>query len=199
MICKTHKCPNATWKTAKPKSVWQRKCHISPFLVQTTLSNSDVLKTVKVLTVILSQNWCLSQCRALQLLGVFIATNLPWSIKLFTALPGCCPLHWTLFSNVVRMHTCGLVPKPKTTVIGLGVRLVHTWNHKLASQRTAGTVSSCSSCQGLCPAFICLFIAMLRNSLLAALVTLGWSCSCLSTVVSFHVKESELHKGRYGE
>ena len=29
------------------------------------------------------------------------------------------------------------------------------------------------------------FIAMLRNSLLAALVMLGWSCSCLSTVVSF--------------
>ena len=29
------------------------------------------------------------------------------------------------------------------------------------------------------------FIAMLRNSLLAALVMVGWSCSCLSTVVSF--------------
>ena len=29
------------------------------------------------------------------------------------------------------------------------------------------------------------FIAMLRNSLLAALVMVRWSCSCLSTVVSF--------------
>ena len=32
----------------------------------------------------------------------------------------------TPFSNVVRMRTRSLVPKPKTTVIGLGVRLVHT-------------------------------------------------------------------------
>ena len=29
-------------------------------------------------------------------------------------------------SNVVRMRTHSLVPKPKTTVIGLGARLVHT-------------------------------------------------------------------------
>ena len=27
---------------------------------------------------------------------------------------------------VVRMHTRSLVPKPKSTVIGLGARLVHT-------------------------------------------------------------------------
>ena len=32
---------------------------------------------------------------------------------------------------------------------------------------------------------------MLRNSLLAALVMLGWSCSWLSTVVSFCVKENQ--------
>ena len=31
---------------------------------------------------------------------------------------------------------------------------------------------------------------MLRNSLPAALVMLGWSYSCLSMVVSFHVKEN---------
>ena len=35
------------------------------------------------------------------------------------------------------------------------------------------------------------FIAMLTNSLLEVLVMLGWSCSCLSTVVTeFHVKEN---------
>ena len=56
--------------------------------------------------------------------GIFIAW---WSIKLFSTLPGCCPLHRTPFSNVVRMCTRNLVPKPKPTVIGLGVRLVHRW------------------------------------------------------------------------
>ena len=30
----------------------------------------------------------------------------------------------------------------------------------------------------------------LRNSLLTVLVMLGWPCSCLSMVVSFHVKEN---------
>ena len=34
-----------------------------------------------------------------------------------------------------------------------------------------------------------LLIAVLKNSLLTALVTLGWSLSCLDTVVSCHVKE----------
>jgi len=95
------------------------------FLVKTTKFNTDISKTVQVLAVILSQNWCLSQRGALQPVSVFIATNSPWSIKLFSALPGCCPLLRTPFSNVVRMRTRSLVPKPKTTVIGLGARLVH--------------------------------------------------------------------------
>ena len=34
------------------------------------------------------------------------------------------------------------------------------------------------------------FIAMPRNSLLAVLVILGWSCSCLSTVVSLKIWKS---------
>ena len=40
--------------------------------------------------------------------------------KLFSALPTCCLLRRTPFSNVVRMRTRSLVPKPKTTVIGTG-------------------------------------------------------------------------------
>ena len=36
-----------------------------------------------------------------------------------------CLLRRTPFSNVVRMRTRSFVPKPKTTVIGLGARLVH--------------------------------------------------------------------------
>ena len=45
------------------------------------------------------------------------------------------------------------------------------------------------------------FIAMLTNSLLAALVMLGWSCSCLSTVVSSCERKSgnQLHKGKHGD
>ena len=88
-------------------------------------SNNDNSKTVQVLTVILSQNLCLSQRGAIRSLSVFIAPNSPWSIKLFTALTDCCPLRRTPFSNVVRMRTRSLVPKLKTTVIGLGARLAH--------------------------------------------------------------------------
>ena len=88
-------------------------------------SNNDNSKTVQVLTVILSQNLCLSQRGAIRSLSVFIAPNSPWSIKLFTALTDCCPLRRTPFSTVVRMRTRSLVPKLKTTVIGLGARLAH--------------------------------------------------------------------------
>ena len=88
-------------------------------------SNNDSSKTVQVLTVILSQNLCLLQRGAIRSLSVFIAPNSPWSIKLFTALTDCCPLRRTPFSNVVRMRTRSLVPKLKTTVIGLGARLAH--------------------------------------------------------------------------
>ena len=63
-------------------------------------SNSSNLKTVQILTVILAQNWCLPQCGALQLLRIFIASNLPWSVKLFTALPAYCPLCRTPFLTV---------------------------------------------------------------------------------------------------
>ena len=87
-------------------------------------SNNDNSKTVQVLTVILSQNLCLSQRGATRSLSVFIAPNSPWSIK-FTALTDCWPLRRTPFSNVVRMRTRSLVPKLKTTVIGLGARLAH--------------------------------------------------------------------------
>ena len=43
--------------------------------------------------------------------------------------------HWMPFSNV-RMHTSSLVSKPKTTVIGLGTRLVHARNRTLSGCNT---------------------------------------------------------------
>ena len=101
------------------------------FFLQTTMFNNNILKTVQVLTVILSQNWCLSQRGAILPLNVFIALNSPWSIELFTALPGCCPLRRTPFSNVVCMRTHSLVPKPKITVIDLGARQVDTLNRSV--------------------------------------------------------------------
>ena len=170
MISKTYKFPKATQKTAM---------------------FNDISKTVHVFTVILSQNWSLSQYGALRPLGVFIATNSPWSIKLFSALPACCLLCRMPFSNVVCMRTCSLVPKPKTTVIGLGVRLVHTWNRELSRHRTVGMVVVVAKAYAVGKALhlAVYFIAMLRNSLLAALVMLRWSCSCLSTVVSFMWKK----------
>ena len=52
--------------------------------------------------------------------------------RLFTALPGCCSLCRTTFSNFVHMSTC-LVSRQKTTVTGLGARLVNGQNHELTS------------------------------------------------------------------
>ena len=43
----------------------------------------------------------------------------------------------------LRMHACSLIPRPNTTIIGLGTRLVHKQNRMLTT-RTAGMVSSCS-------------------------------------------------------
>ena len=103
-------------------------------------SNNDNSKTVQVLTVILSQNLCLLQRGAIRSLSVFIAPNSPWSIKLFKALTDCCPLRRTPFSNVVRMRTRSLVPKLKTTVIGLGARLAHVKSR--VDQRSARLVRS---------------------------------------------------------
>ena len=147
MISKTHTSAQKPRERQLNAKVCGCESGILRLFVKTTEFNNDISKTVQVLTVILSQNWCLSQRGALQLLSVFIATNSLWSIKLFSALLGCCPLRRTPFSNVVRMRTRSLVPKPN---IGLGAWLVHM------SQYTAGTVSSesrstcTSSCQGLC-------------------------------------------------
>ena len=60
----------------------------------------------------------------------------------------------------------------------------------MTRQRTAGTAGTAvlvakAYAIGKALHLAVYFIAMLRNSLLAALVILGWSCSCLSTVVSF--------------
>ena len=114
-------------------------------ILQITMFNNNISKTVQVLTVISSRNWSVSKrfkyspsfhhetdpYHSAELYNsVFIAKNSSWSIKpkLFSPLPGCCMLCRTPFSNVVRMRICSLAPKPKTTIIGLGARLVRTWN-----------------------------------------------------------------------
>ena len=66
------------------------------------------------------------------------------------------------------------------------------WNYELTRQRTAGTavlVVANAYAIGKVLHLAVYFIAMLRNSLLAALVMLRWSSSCLSTVVSFMWKK----------
>ena len=156
---------------------------------------------VTLLTVILSHNWSLSQRGAIQPLSVFIALNSPWSIELFTALPGCCPLRRTPFLNVVRMRTRSLVPKPRTTVIDLGARQLDTWNRGLT--RAAAVLSVClfpySSGQGLWRVHHLgklLTYSYLRSFSKARVV------SCLSklTVVCCPVRErksgNQLHEGR---
>ena len=102
------------------------------FLCYDFCSNNNS-KTVQGLTVILAWNWCLSQRRDLRPLSFFIASDSPQ--KPLATLWGYCPLRRTPFSNLVCMRTHCLISRPKTTVIDLGVRLVHT----LTS--TAGTNS----------------------------------------------------------
>ena len=127
------------------------KCHFcySFFFVQTTLFNNNTSKMVQVVIVIIEQNWCSPPHGVLRPLSAFITLSLLWSIKLFTALPGCCPLHRTPFSDLVRKWTCSLVPRPKTPVIGLGARLVHTWNHArwlVVSAKYRVKVTLCHTC-----------------------------------------------------
>ena len=43
---------------------------------------------------------------------------------------GWCPLRRTPFSDFVSMRTCSLVPRPNTTIDGLGTRLVHKPNRR---------------------------------------------------------------------
>ena len=95
-----------------------------------------ISKMVKVLTFNLAQNWCLSQCRALQPPSVFKILNSSWSTKaIHNSL-------WLLscrmpFTNFLCMHTCSLIPRLKIAVIGLGARLLHKQNHKLTSGQYA--------------------------------------------------------------
>ena len=62
-----------------------------------------------------------------------IASKLPWSKKLFTALPGCCPLR----TGRHFLMLCACVPVisflNQRPVIDLGAKLVHTWNCSLAA------------------------------------------------------------------
>ena len=97
-------------------------------------SSNDNSKMAQVLLTL--RNWCSSQHAASQPPTNFIASNFLLSIKVFTALPSCCLLRRTLFSNLVHMCTCSLIPKPIT----IGMRLVDTWNHTLTI--TAGAISS---------------------------------------------------------
>ena len=127
MISKTQISAQKLRKTARRKSV-----RLQNFLVQTTLSNNDISKMLQVLTVILPQNWCLSQRGAIDLSA---SSSLQIHLT-FTALPGS-------FSNVVRMRTRSLWTKhfghwsgsSCTREIALSVREV---------QRVAGSSSSSS-------------------------------------------------------
>jgi len=96
-----------------------------------------ISKMVKVLTFILAQNWCLSQCRPLQPPSVFKTSNSSWSTKTIHNSLWLLPLCRTPFTNFLCMHTCSLIPRLKITVIGLGARLLHKQNHKLTSGQYA--------------------------------------------------------------
>ena len=75
-------------------------------------------------------------CTTLQRLYSFKLTLVD---KVVTALPGCCPLHRTSFFNFVG----SLVPRPNTTVICLGVKIVHKQNYRLANDQP-NLLSNCT-------------------------------------------------------
>ena len=58
----------------------------------------------------------------------------PGQRKLFTTLCGCCQLLRMPFSNFVHMRTRSLIPRSKTTIIGLEAILAHKRNHQRAVQ-----------------------------------------------------------------
>ena len=82
--------------------------------------------------------------RVLRPLSVFIAPNSLW-LKTFTAQSGYCLLHRMPFL-ILCACAHSLIPRPKTTVTGLGMRLVHTEN---SAPTMAGRVYSCGSGKAL--------------------------------------------------
>ena len=64
----------------------------------------------------------------------------------------CCSFRRTPFSNVVHIRTHSLVPKPTTSHWSESESSVHMKSQvdQPGSHRMTGTVSSHSSCQGLC-------------------------------------------------
>ena len=131
--CKTYNCITDTMQfdICKVKLILRSK-YQSPFLLRPQSSTTIFRRRLKFSPSFYHETDAYHS-ESFTPLSVFIATNSHWSIKLFSALPGCCPLRRTPFSNVIRMRTRSLVPKPKTTVIGLGARLVHTWNRESVS------------------------------------------------------------------
>ena len=133
-------------------------------------------------SVILAWNWCLPQHRALHPLRGFIASNLPWSIKIFTALAGCSPLRRTPFYNLV---------------IGQGARLVYTGNCMLTRMQsqtlslhlfTLQLYSSVKKMQGwgfmYLPSFVYHHYLVNPRRACALRVTVVVLCVCLSVCLS---------------
>ena len=99
----------------------------------------------------LTRNWCLSQHGAVRLFSVFIALNWPWLIKLSQHCPAAVHCIEHRFFNFVG----SLVPRPNTTVICLGVKIVHKQNYRLANDQP-NLLSNCTvNCKHFFPPLIC--------------------------------------------
>ena len=100
----SHSYPKVLQKAAEHiNACAQRKCHFLLFfcflLSSTVISKKNCLS---IITAIYSTKLMIITAGALQKLCIFIASNSLWSIKLFTELPGCCPLCRTRF----LLYTC---------------------------------------------------------------------------------------------
>ena len=203
MFSKTHiDSQTAHGRQLNAKSVWYWKYHfcysflLAFFLLCSTTVN---YRQVQVLTVVFAWNCLLSLGAALWPISVFITMNSFWSMKLFITLPTAVRYIGRHFLMLYAYAYIVSFPNQRQ-VIGLGTRLVNKWHRKLTN--LAASVQLAQSLPIVAAKAYAIGKALLtysRCSLLTALVTLGWSCSCLSTVVSFHVKDNQLHRRRYGE
>ena len=92
-------------------------------------------------------------------------SNSPWSIKLFTALPGCCPLHRMPFSNYSCMCTYSFIPRPKTMVIVLGDGC-NEEGYRLKSVAAKAATTTTVAISNLCDSTFCSIKILMQKLLM---------------------------------
>ena len=113
----------------------------SAFNLSTTISRKRFTHRHFSMKLVLITTWSSTTNQRLHSLKFTLVNKKPFTRSVVAVRYG---IRRTPFSNFVRLCTCSLVPRPNTTFIGLGTRLVHERNRELTT-RLAGAVSSRSN------------------------------------------------------